>query len=189
MPHSGEAIIRCPYCRLKEEFRPMVVRTEGWLRCESCGTLACQQVVRWWKARMERLELPPLPRLISYELDSNKRWRSTQVLWFRLRETQAAPKRLQSRPNSLAFGTTRSVPDGCEGRRSACRAPFDCRSASRSRKACRRNSVTGTDVRYSTSLSAPPVSRHAIRQMEPRGKPVTPRCLRQKPRLRFRRDH
>ena len=56
--------------------------------------LACQEVVRWWKARMERFESPPLPTLITYELDSNKRWRPTKVLWFRLQRT--IPERFQS---------------------------------------------------------------------------------------------
>ena len=32
-----ESIIRCPYCRIGNEFRPMEIRTEGWLCCESCG--------------------------------------------------------------------------------------------------------------------------------------------------------
>ena len=58
--------------------------------------LTCQEVVRWWRARMERFESPPLPRLFTYVLDSRKRWRPTQVLWFRLPETDAIPKRFQS---------------------------------------------------------------------------------------------
>lgn len=67
--------------------------------------LVCQEVVRWWKARMERFEMPPLPRLITYELDSGKRWRPTQVLWFRLLETDI-PESFQS---SVQEGTTTSA--------------------------------------------------------------------------------
>lgn len=55
--------------------------------------LACQEAVRWWRARLERFQSPPLPRLITYELDSGRRWRPTQLLWFRLPETHAIPKR------------------------------------------------------------------------------------------------
>lgn len=56
--------------------------------------LSCQEVVKWWKARMDRSESPPLPRLITYELDSGKRWRPTKVLWFRLEST--TPERFES---------------------------------------------------------------------------------------------
>jgi hypothetical protein len=37
MPNRAEPIIRCPYCRVEDEFRPMVTRIEGWLQCENCG--------------------------------------------------------------------------------------------------------------------------------------------------------
>lgn len=38
MPHPAEPpIIRCPYCKLAGEFRPMILRLEGWFMCESCG--------------------------------------------------------------------------------------------------------------------------------------------------------
>jgi hypothetical protein len=37
MANPPEAIIRCPYCKMGTEFRPMVTRVEGWLQCESCG--------------------------------------------------------------------------------------------------------------------------------------------------------
>lgn len=56
--------------------------------------LACQEMVRWWKARMERLQSPPLPGLITYELDAHKRWRPTKVLGLPLHG--AIPNRLQS---------------------------------------------------------------------------------------------
>lgn len=65
--------------------------------------LACQEVVRWWKTRMERTESPPLPRLITYELDSNKRWRPTRVLWFRLDRTtleRLQPAMQEDRPTA-----------------------------------------------------------------------------------------
>jgi hypothetical protein len=37
MSNCAEPIIRCPYCRLGNEFRPMTLRIEGWLQCENCG--------------------------------------------------------------------------------------------------------------------------------------------------------
>src|SRR3954454_7098889 len=37
MQNQAELIIRCPYCRVGNEFRPMVTRAEGWLQCGSCG--------------------------------------------------------------------------------------------------------------------------------------------------------
>ena len=46
--------------------------------------LAFFEVVRWWKARMERYERPPLSKVISYEVHSDRRWHPTAVLWFRL---------------------------------------------------------------------------------------------------------
>ena len=46
--------------------------------------LACSEVVRWWKARMDRYERPPLSKVISYEVHSDRRWYATRVLWFRL---------------------------------------------------------------------------------------------------------
>lgn len=45
--------------------------------------LACGEVVRWWKAQMERYERPPLSKVISYEVHSDRRWYPTGVLWFR----------------------------------------------------------------------------------------------------------
>jgi hypothetical protein len=53
--------------------------------------LACHEVVKWWKKRIERFESPPLPGLISYELDSNRRWRPTMVMGVRLSQTRAIP--------------------------------------------------------------------------------------------------
>jgi len=32
-----EPILRCAYCMLGNEFRPMIIRAEGWSQCESCG--------------------------------------------------------------------------------------------------------------------------------------------------------
>jgi len=37
MPDSTQPIIRCPYCKVEDEFRLMTERIEGWFRCESCG--------------------------------------------------------------------------------------------------------------------------------------------------------
>lgn len=45
--------------------------------------LAFSELVRWWKARMERYERPPLRQVISYELHSDRRWHPTGVLGFR----------------------------------------------------------------------------------------------------------
>lgn len=37
VPNRAESIIRCPYCKVGNEFRPMAARIEGWLQCENCG--------------------------------------------------------------------------------------------------------------------------------------------------------
>jgi len=37
MPTHAEPMLRCAYCRLGSDFRPMIMRAEGWLQCESCG--------------------------------------------------------------------------------------------------------------------------------------------------------
>ena len=37
MSNRAKPVIRCPYCRVESEFRPMQERVEGWFRCESCG--------------------------------------------------------------------------------------------------------------------------------------------------------
>ena len=34
---THEVILRCAYCRLGNEFSPMIIRAEGWSQCESCG--------------------------------------------------------------------------------------------------------------------------------------------------------
>jgi len=57
--------------------------------------LACREVLGWWKARMDRFERPPLPKLITYEIDSDRRWLPTRVLWFRLPHIRAIPERSQ----------------------------------------------------------------------------------------------
>jgi hypothetical protein len=57
--------------------------------------LACREVVGWWKARMDRFERPPLPKLITYEIDSDRHWLPTKVLWFRLPHIRAIPERSQ----------------------------------------------------------------------------------------------
>ena len=36
----AEQIVRCPYCVLGNEFRPMVQRSQGWFICLSCGHTA-----------------------------------------------------------------------------------------------------------------------------------------------------
>src|SRR5579864_2689266 len=38
-----EPILRCAYCRLGNEFRPMIIRAGGWLQCEGCGHNAMPQ--------------------------------------------------------------------------------------------------------------------------------------------------
>jgi hypothetical protein len=57
--------------------------------------LACREVVGWWKARMDRFERPPLPKLITYEITSDRHWLPTKVLWFRLPHIRAIPERSQ----------------------------------------------------------------------------------------------
>jgi hypothetical protein len=57
--------------------------------------LACREVLGWWKARMDRFERPPLPKLITYEIDSDRHWLPTKVLWFRLPRIRAIPERSQ----------------------------------------------------------------------------------------------
>ena len=57
--------------------------------------LAYRELVGWWKARMERFERPPLPKLITYEIDSDRHWLPTKVLWFRLPHIRAIPERSQ----------------------------------------------------------------------------------------------
>jgi len=37
MPTHAEPMLRCAYCWLWNDFRPMIMRAEGWLQCESCG--------------------------------------------------------------------------------------------------------------------------------------------------------
>src|SRR5215471_21093394 len=36
-PNRTEPIIRCPYCRVGNEFRAMTERVEGWFQCDGCG--------------------------------------------------------------------------------------------------------------------------------------------------------
>ena len=57
--------------------------------------LACREVVGWWKARMDRFERPPLPKLITYEIASDRHWLPTKVLWFRLPQIRPIPERSQ----------------------------------------------------------------------------------------------
>jgi len=33
----SEQIMRCPYCILGDNFRPMLPRPEGWFICQKCG--------------------------------------------------------------------------------------------------------------------------------------------------------
>lgn len=66
--------------------------------------LACSEVVAWCKEQMERYERPPLSRVISYEVHSDRRWYPTRVLWFRLRAKE--PEECRMRKNVPA----RSIP-------------------------------------------------------------------------------
>src|SRR5262249_17998361 len=36
-PRISGDLVRCPYCVLGYDFRPMVLRPEGWFICEKCG--------------------------------------------------------------------------------------------------------------------------------------------------------
>jgi hypothetical protein len=42
--------------------------------------IACAEVVRWWKGRMEQFEPPPLANLITYVPGPDRRWHVTEVL-------------------------------------------------------------------------------------------------------------
>ena len=33
----AEQVVRCPYCVLDDQFRPMVSKPEGWFNCSKCG--------------------------------------------------------------------------------------------------------------------------------------------------------
>ncbi len=33
----AERILRCPYCVLENDFRPMLRKREGWFICSKCG--------------------------------------------------------------------------------------------------------------------------------------------------------
>jgi hypothetical protein len=37
MPNRRERAIRCPHCRVGNEFHPMVEHRQGRFRCQSCG--------------------------------------------------------------------------------------------------------------------------------------------------------
>jgi hypothetical protein len=37
MPTHEAILRRCAYCRLGNDFRPMIMRAEGWCQCEGCG--------------------------------------------------------------------------------------------------------------------------------------------------------
>ena len=56
--------------------------------------MACSEAVKWWKARMEQYEPPPLANLITYIPGPKRRWHATQVLWFPLSHLRAIRERL-----------------------------------------------------------------------------------------------
>jgi hypothetical protein len=35
----AEQIVRCPYCILGDDFRPMLPKPGGWFICQKCGEL------------------------------------------------------------------------------------------------------------------------------------------------------
>lgn len=48
--------------------------------------MACRELVKWWKARMEQYEPPPLANLITYVPGPERRWRAAEVLRFLVAE-------------------------------------------------------------------------------------------------------
>ena len=63
--------------------------------------MASAEVVKWWKARMEQYEPPPLANLISYVPGPERRWRATQMLWFPLARLRAVRGPLQPSVQSI----------------------------------------------------------------------------------------
>jgi len=52
-----EEIVRCPYCVLENEFRPMLSRLEGWFICNKCGHSANPQKAYYKCSCRKREEL------------------------------------------------------------------------------------------------------------------------------------
>jgi hypothetical protein len=45
LERMSDEIVRCPYCVLGNEFRPMIRRSKNWFICLSCGHLATPNVL------------------------------------------------------------------------------------------------------------------------------------------------
>jgi hypothetical protein len=57
--------------------------------------MAYGEIAKWWKARMEQLRPPPLPNLITYTRDSERRWQATHVFGVPLSHLHAIPERVR----------------------------------------------------------------------------------------------
>lgn len=57
--------------------------------------LTCNEVAKWWRARMAQFRPPPLSSLITYVLDPDKHWRATHMLGFPLSHDSVIPEPLQ----------------------------------------------------------------------------------------------
>ena len=63
--------------------------------------LACNEVVKWWKARMTQYRPPPLASLITYVREADGRWLVTQVLWLPVQHPRAFPQPLKAPVQSV----------------------------------------------------------------------------------------
>lgn len=81
--------------------------------------MACWEVVKWWKGRMEQYEPPPLASLINYVPGPERRWRATQVLCFPFSHIRAIRERLLHPVQSV--GDKDSIPH-CDSKASVPKA-------------------------------------------------------------------
>jgi hypothetical protein len=57
----ANSIVRCPYCVLGDDFRPMLPKQEGWFICVKCGHTATLEKPDY-KCRCEKCEELNRPR-------------------------------------------------------------------------------------------------------------------------------
>jgi hypothetical protein len=63
--------------------------------------LTCNEIAKWWEARMMQLRPPPLFNLITYVRAPDQRWHATHVLGFALPDLRAIPERLHHPVQSI----------------------------------------------------------------------------------------
>lgn len=51
------------------------------------------EIAKWWEKRMMQLRPPPLPNVITYMRDSERRWHATHVLGVPLSHLHSIPQR------------------------------------------------------------------------------------------------